>query len=217
MKTLKERILEGFKNYTEEEIFDDPMHIAFAIACIAHDGQTRENGDSYLCHPERLVDHFKWLIRSYKDKRIHEEVLVLNGLPYYGVAEVSYLHDVVEDTDITHEQIKEIFDEYGFGGFFNEFIDEPLRLISHDKSEPYEIYIKKVMTNPISAFVKLLDLSDNLNPFGLMHLGEKEVERSKRYLDYFKMINDKYLFLAKLINARRMEDSCKEDGRTEEA
>ena len=205
MKTLKERIKEGFPN-TEEELFDDPINIAFEIACIAHNGQTRDNGEPYLSHPTRLFSKFNLLITISDNKKISLEAMILSGLPYFGVAELCLLHDVVEDTEISHEEIKGLYHECKFGNFFDEYIDVPLQLITHDKNEPYESYIKKIITNPIASMVKLLDLSDNLNPFGLMHLDEKAVERSKRYIDYFKMINDKHLFLAKLVNARRMEE-----------
>ena len=204
MKTLKERILERMPNLKEEEIFKNTITIAFAISIVAHTGQYRDNGEPYVNHPKRLNEKYMNLM-TIDDHPISKIALVLNGLPYEGVREVCFLHDVVEDTEVSHEEIRGLYTEYGFGDFFNEYIDVPLRLMTHDKSEPYESYINKVMTNPISSFVKLLDLSDNLNPFGLMHLDDASLERSKRYLDYFKMINDKYLFLAKIVNAREME------------
>ena len=208
MKTLKERIKEGFPKTEEEDLFKDPINIALEIACVGHNGQYRDNGEPYLSHPGRLYSKFNRLISLGDNKEISYEALLLNGIPYYGVAEVCFLHDVVEDTGITHEEIRNLYVEYGYGDYFDECIDTPLRLITHDKNEPYETYIKKIITNPTASLVKLLDLSDNLNPFGLSHLDEYSVERSKRYIDYFKMINDKHLFLAKFINARRMEENC---------
>ena len=56
-----------------------------------------------------------------------------------------------------------IFEEVGEGEFFDEYLDEPLKLITHDKKEDYDTYIDKVMLHPTSAFVKMLDLTDNMN------------------------------------------------------
>ena len=44
----------------------------------------------------------------------------------------------------------------------------------------------------------MLDLTDNMNLFGLDHLREKELERVIKYVGYFKRINDKYHYLEKL-------------------
>ena len=61
------------------------------------------------------------------------------------------------------------------------------------------MYIEKVLKNPTSAFVKMVDLMDNLNLFGLKKLGDKEYERAQRYLYYYKLINDKYHFIEEVI------------------
>lgn len=211
MKTLKERILKAFPDLTEEKLFDNTVDISYDIAYVAHEGQYRDNEEPYINHPSRLYLKFSNFISIDNNNFISKEALLLNGIPYLGVPEVCLLHDVVEDSDISHEEIRELFYEYDYGDYFDKYIDIPLRLITHDKSEPYESYIKKIMTNPIASLVKLFDLSDNLNPFGLMHLTDEAAERSKRYIDYFKMINDEHLFLAKIINAKRMDKVYKQN------
>lgn len=213
MKTLKERIMEYMPNIKEEDIFKNTITIAFAVAVISHNGQYRDNGEPYFNHPKRVNIRYMELMAIDDDYYISKTTAILNGLPYEGVRELCFLHDVVEDTSTTHEEIRWLYKEYGYGDFFDEYIDIPLKLITHDKSDSYESYISKVMTNPTASLVKLIDLSDNLNPFGLMHLDDKSLKRSKRYLDYFKLINDKYLFLAKIVNAKEME-KCNYDNET---
>ena len=109
----------------------------------------------------------------------------------------------MEDTEITHQEIKDLFKELGYETGFNNFIDEPLRLLTHDKSEPYDVYINKVMEHPTSALIKMCDMTDNLNMFGLIEMDDKVLERCVKYISYIKQINDKYHFLKKLDIARR--------------
>ena len=67
------------------------------------------------------------------------------------------------------------------------------------------------MEHPISAFVKMLDLVDNMNLFGLSHLSERELERVIRYTKFFKTINDKFHYLEKLRDCFPcMQNACDE-------
>ena len=54
------------------------------------------------------------------------------------------------------------------------------------------------MEHPVSSLVKMLDLADNMNMFGLSEPGDFELDRVKRYADYYKRINDKWNFLETL-------------------
>ena len=188
--TKKEMILDILKDANK-----GTKEIAHIIADMAHIGQYRDNGRHYITHPKHCVSMFYDLVSI--NGWIRDSVLAKHDIPQ-GVVELAYLHDVVEDTELTHQDVKDIFTELGHKVFFESFIDEPLKLITHDKSEDYETYIDKVMRHPASVLVKMLDLSDNMNLFGLSNLGDKELERAIRYAGYFKRINDKYHYLEKL-------------------
>ena len=58
------------------------------------------------------------------------------------------------------------------------------------------------MSNPISALVKMIDLMNNMNLFSLDKFEDKEYDRAKKYLSYFKKINDKYHYVEKIQNYR---------------
>ena len=117
------------------------------------------------------------------------------GVPYDGVQEVCLLHDVLEDTNISIEEIKEIYNELELGRHFEMYIYKPLQLITHDKDVPYPEYINIVMKHPTSALVKMLDLVDNSNLMTLSTLDAKKLDRSINYMKYIKVINDKYHFV----------------------
>ena len=189
--TKKEMILDVLR----EDKKKDTKWISCVIGDIAHIGQYRDNSHPYFTHPKHCANMFYDLVSI--EGWINNRVLKEHDIPC-GVVELAYLHDVVEDTELTHQDVEDIFTELGYKDFFESFIDKPLKLITHDKSESYDVYIDKVMEHPTSALVKMLDLADNMNLFGLAALGDKELERVKRYASYFKKINDRYHYLEKI-------------------
>ena len=197
--TKKEMILDVLKAESKGNETKGTKWVAYVIGDMAHIGQYRDNGHHYFTHPKHCVNMFYDLVSI--EGWVRDSVLVEHDIPY-GVVELSYLHDVVEDTKLTHQDVKAIFIELGYKDFFESFIDEPLKLITHDKSEDYDTYIGKVMEHPLSAFVKMLDLADNMNLFGLGKLEDEEIERVNKYSKYFKRINDKYNYLEKLKECR---------------
>ena len=191
----KDMILDILKTESKDDKTKGTKWISYVIGDMAHIGQYRENGHNYFTHPRHCVLMFYDLVSI--EGWVCNSVLAEHEIPY-GVVELAHLHDVVEDTELTHQDIKDIFTEVGYKDFFNDYLDVPLKLITHDKSEDYDTYIGKVMEHPTSAFVKMLDLADNMNLFGLGKLGDSELERVVRYARYFKRINDKYHYLEKL-------------------
>lgn len=199
--TKKETILDLLKGEECREEFKRPKGLAYVIATIAHIGQLRDNDTHYINHPRNCADMFNKFMTI--EGWYKEDVIINNGLPCSGVVEVAYLHDVIEDTELSIDDVKDIFKEFGYLDYFNEYIDEPLKLITHDKSEDYDTYIDKVLKNPTSSLVKMFDLTDNMNLFGLSKLEDKELDRCNRYMHYFKRINDQYHFLEKLVKCRK--------------
>ena len=103
------------------------------IAETAHFDQKRWNGDPYIYHPQRVASHFS-------DQPLEEIV--------------AWLHDVVEDTDVTLADIKE-------EGFPEEVVLAVDAMTKRPKEE-YISYITRVLMNPIARRVKIKDLEDNI-------------------------------------------------------
>lgn len=87
-----EDLLKKLKNIVGEELFDK-LKIAYLKAEEAHKKQLRFNREPYIVHPLRVC------IILAEELKIKDEKILMIGL----------LHDVVEDSDITIEQIKELF------------------------------------------------------------------------------------------------------------
>lgn len=176
-------------NFSNEEelrnIYDSiPDMLAKEIAVYAHRDQKRVNGDDYVNHPFRTLANVRSL--SLPNKEDEE---------YKGVEVLAILHDVIEDSDFTIDDIKELFEENKFGEFFEKYVKEELLALTHNNNEDYEVYIKRIMQYPAASLVKLLDLCDNLNLLTLNSFDTKEYERCSRYLKYAYYINSKYHFI----------------------
>lgn len=86
---------------------------------------------------------------------------------------VALLHDVVEDTDITFEELEN-------EGFSEDIIDA-LKLMTHDDSVPYMDYVKEIKTNRIATTVKIADLKHNCDLTRLDIVDEKAIKRVEKY------------------------------------
>ena len=191
-KELREKLKEKY-----EERMMTSVSIAQEIAVHAHRNQKRLCGSPYILHPYRIADTYLQLI-SGRDSNFDTDELCYRGIPFEGVIEVAWLHDVLEDTEYTEEEIADIYKNQGLETYYRLYMKTPLLLITHDKSEPYPLYIEKVCKHQVSALVKLLDLNDNSCVLELDSLGDFEVDRIHRYALYMKRINDQYHFIEKM-------------------
>lgn len=165
----------------------------------AHRNQVRENGEPYVNHPSRIESMYRDLIGMNGCCPFFEpSILYLLGVPFEGVQEVCLLHDVVEDTELTIEDIHDIFAYCNEGDYFDEFIKRPLECITHNKDDSYSDYIAKVLNDPTASLVKMIDLQDNLFILGLIDFGDKKYARAQGYLHWMFVINEEHHFLEKV-------------------
>lgn len=125
-----------------------------------HEGQVDKLGVPYIWHLIRVA-------RKLKNR--NEKLLAL-------------LHDVIEDTDTSIEEIKAL-------GVCDEII-EALDLLTHKENVPYEEYIRDISTNPLAKTVKLADLADNSNAERLGKLPlELQTKLKNKYDIAFSILN----------------------------
>lgn len=103
---------------------------AMQLAYRAHHGQSDYNGVPYIFHPIHLAE------------QMQEEI----------TCTIALLHDVVEDTDVTLEELKEQFPAA---------VTDAVALMTHDKSVDYFDYVRAIRENPYAKAVKLADLAHN--------------------------------------------------------
>ena len=132
--------------------------IAKFIAIQAHEGQLDKAGKPYIEHPRTVAD------------AVEDDV----------AKAVAWLHDVVEDTSMT-------FDDLQAAGIASEVINH-LRLLTHDKSVPYMEYIAALKNDPVAREVKLADLRHNSDLSRLNTITDKDRERLVKYQQAMELL-----------------------------
>lgn len=132
-------------------IYTEQTEKALKLCYRAHMYQVDKAGIPYVFHPFHLAE------------QMEDEVSVT----------VALLHDVVEDTDYTIEDLKEM-------GFAPEVL-EAVALLTHDPAVPYEEYLIPIKANPIARRVKLADLEHNSDPTRVKDVTKRMVARWERY------------------------------------
>lgn len=136
------------------------LQSALSYAELKHAGQVDKNGCPYIEHPIRVA--------SYVDGETAKIVAVL--------------HDVLEDTDATIDELR--------ASGADDTIIEALSLLCHSDDQPYLQYIKAISMNPLAKSVKLADLADNTDEYRLMLLPEETRDRLvRKYRQAFELLN----------------------------
>gem|GEM_PF-432905 len=141
------------------KLYTPLINKALGIAYAAHHGQADKSGAPYIYHPAYLASQME----------TEDEIIT------------ALLHDVVEDTDITIEDLER-------EGFPPATI-EALKLLTHDDGSGYSQYIDRIGTNPLATKVKLADLRHNGNPSRNANLPpEDAVKYREKYGDAVRQL-----------------------------
>lgn len=109
------------------------LDAVIALACRVHAGQVDKSGKPYILHPLRLMLKFETL---------EEQV-------------VSVLHDVVEDGDVTLNELRQLG--------LSEHVIHAIGCLSKRPGEVYEDFIARIRPDELARKVKIEDIRDNLN------------------------------------------------------
>ena len=140
-------------------IYTDATKKAMKLCFQAHKDQTDKSGIPYVFHPIHLAEQMK-----------DEDTTV-----------VALLHDVVEDTTYTPEDLAAMG--------FNDRVIAAIRLMTHDENIPYMEYVAKIKENPIAKAVKLADLAHNSDTTRLDTVDAKAAARIKKYERAIELLN----------------------------
>ncbi len=124
---------------------------AIRLAVEAHHGQRDKYGQPYILHPLRVM------------LRLQTETERIVGV----------LHDLLEDTPHTAEELRKM-------GYSEEIL-QALDGVTRRADESYEEFVLRSKSNPIARRVKLADLEDNMDLRRMPEVTPRDLERLARY------------------------------------
>ena len=124
---------------------------AISIAVRAHQGQVDKAGASYILHPLRVMFQMK-----------NEDEMI-----------AAVLHDVVEDTNVTLEDLEK--------KGFERSVLEAIASVTRREGETYEDFVIRAGLHPIGAKIKAADISDNMDLNRIVSLSQKDLDRVQKY------------------------------------
>ena len=136
--TTIEKLVQRIKDVDKQYDLDKIMQ-AYTLADNAHEGQVRSSGDPYISHPLAVAS------------------ILLDYCMDTDTIVAALLHDVVEDTAVTLEELAREFPEE---------VVEVVRLLTHEDSadssnSDYFSYLLPIKAHPIAKKVKLADIAHN--------------------------------------------------------
>ena len=139
---------------------EQALNKAYIYAMKQHGSQTRASGDPYFSHPLKVADI---LAELHLD---HQSIIT------------ALLHDVVEDTDSSLEDIKSMF-----GGEVAQLVDGVTKLsqleLQSEGSKQAENFRKLVLAISDDIRVLLVKLADRLDNMRTLHFITKEDKRKR--------------------------------------
>ena len=133
---------------------------AMQLCYRAHRDQVDKSGIPYVFHPIHLAEQMT-----------DEDTTV-----------VALLHDVVEDTHYTLEDLAVM-------GFSRQVLDA-IGLMTHADGVPYMDYVAKIKENPIARAVKLADLRHNSDLTRLDTVDDKAKARAQKYAQAIALLKE---------------------------
>lgn len=140
-------------------IYTEMTKKALRLCFDAHKEQNDKSGMPYVFHPFHLAEQMET-----------EETVT-----------VALLHDIVEDTDVTLEELTE-------NGFPRSVVDA-VALMTHADGIDYFDYVREIAKSPIAKAVKLADLTHNSDLSRLDSIDDKALERREKYLRAMDILN----------------------------
>ncbi len=133
---------------------------ALKLCFDTHKEQEDKTGMPYVFHPFHLAE------------QMDDEISTVCAL----------LHDVVEDSDMTLDDLLEL-------GFPTRVI-EVLSLLTHEENVPYMDYVSKIAADPIAKKVKIADLKHNSDLSRMDEVDEWAIKRNQKYAEALKLLGE---------------------------
>jgi (p)ppGpp synthase/HD superfamily hydrolase len=133
---------------------------ALKFAMEKHEGQFDKAGEKYILHPLHVA------LQMHTEE---EKIIAL-------------LHDVLEDTDATEEDLRDL-------GLSEETIGH-IKVLTRAEDMTYNDYIENISKDKVAKKIKLKDLEHNMDTSRLKGDKEKTERLMKRYESAYKYLKE---------------------------
>ena len=140
----------------------DIVKLAELVAVLAHRGQKDKSGADYIGHPLAVASRL-----ASKDEKA-----------------VGLLHDTLEDTAVTFEDLRLLFGDRIAGAVLrltHEDTPGSQALSPKQKEERYMEYVRGLKNDPLARAVKMADLSHNMDLSRIPRPTERDHARVEKY------------------------------------
>ena len=137
----------------------EKLAAATLVAKLAHCGQTDKSGEPYINHPITVATYLE-------DPKLKV---------------IAVLHDIIEDTCVTYEDLYSVFGK--------ETADHVL-LLTRKHDEDYFEYIDRVKKDPVATKVKLADLHHNTLPERNTGNDSNSIKRREKYAKAVEILTE---------------------------
>ena len=142
--------------------YNEQLQFALELAIQKHKNQKDKSGKPYILHPIHVMETVK-----------SDDATI-----------VAVLHDIIEDTDVTEEDL--------LNAGLSKHIVDAIVILTRSRDEDYMDYVKNLSSNPLAKEVKLADLQHNMDLRRLSTLKERDLDRNRKYqIAYHYLINAK--------------------------
>lgn len=148
------------KNLEEIELFNFAMDFAMS----KHENQLDKSGEIYFYHCVSVMNN---TVKYFKDD-VFMKIVAL-------------LHDTIEDTDTTYNDIVRNF---------GQSVADHVNMLTRREDMSYIDYINSLKYNEVCRKVKIADLLHNMDLTRLDKITKKDIERNRKYLKALEILID---------------------------
>ncbi len=150
----------------------DALAEAKNISMIAHANQTDKAGLDYFIHPTTVSN---MLIRGNTGSKVLKKIIShLTDEFLLQARIVAYLHDVIEDTEVTYEDLHR-------NSKLPYKCTQAVSAMTKRSGEEYKDYINRVRKNKLASIVKIADMLHNSDLSRLEYITKKYFQRKAKY------------------------------------
>lgn len=133
-----------------------------------------------------VAKHFRGMTDKDGEPYVMHCLRVMMGVQEQDARLVGLMHDLVEDTPVTLEQLTEMG--------FSAAVVEAIGLVTHSAGVSYADYVIALKGNPLARAVKLSDLRDNASMARVLYRPsrrETDLQRLQRYVLSYQFLEDR--------------------------